>query len=52
MTDLTHDMTHKMPRRGFFGRFAGAMVLAGLATTRCAQNPRQRHPTGRTGRER
>jgi hypothetical protein len=22
-----------MPRRGFFGRFAGAMVLAGLATT-------------------
>jgi hypothetical protein len=28
MTVLTHD---KMPRRGFFGRFAGAMVL-GLAT--------------------
>jgi hypothetical protein len=35
MTDLTHDMTDKMPRRGFFGRFAGAMVLglAGFATT-------------------
>src|ERR1700723_4090953 len=32
MTDLTHDM---IPRRGLFGRFAGAMVLglAGLATT-------------------
>jgi hypothetical protein len=31
MTVLTHD---KMPRRGFFGRFAGAMAvgLAGLAT--------------------
>ena len=33
MTDLTHDITDKMPRRGFFGRFAGAMVLAGFATT-------------------
>src|SRR6202161_3103733 len=33
MSDLTHDMTDKMPRRGFFGRFAGAMVLAGFATT-------------------
>ena len=33
MTDLTHYMTDKMPRRGLFGRFAGAMVLAGLATT-------------------
>ncbi len=35
MTDLTHDMTDKMPRRGFFGRFAGATVLglAGFATT-------------------
>src|ERR1700730_4948942 len=32
MTDLTHEM---IPRRGLFGRFAGAMVvgLAGLATT-------------------
>jgi hypothetical protein len=32
MTDLTHDM---IPRRGLFGRFAGAMAvgLAGLATT-------------------
>jgi len=35
MTDLMHDITDKMPRRGFFGRFAGAMVLglAGFATT-------------------
>ena len=33
MTDLTHDMTDMIPRRGFFGRFAGAMVLAGFATT-------------------
>src|ERR1700677_1461470 len=33
MSDLTHDITDKMPRRGFFGRFAGAMVLAGCATT-------------------
>src|ERR1700691_4573631 len=33
MSDLTHDMTDKMPRRGFFGRFAGAMALAGFATT-------------------
>ena len=33
MSDLTHDITDKMPRRGFFGRFAGAMVLAGFATT-------------------
>ena len=35
MTDLTHDMTDMMPRRGLFGRFAGAMVLAlaGFATT-------------------
>src|SRR3984893_17661996 len=33
MTDLTPDMTDKMPRRGFFGRFAGAMVLAGFAAT-------------------
>ncbi len=35
MTDLTHDMTDMMPRRGFFGRFTGAMVLglAGFATT-------------------
>jgi hypothetical protein len=35
MTDLTHDMTDTMPRRGFFGRFAGAMAigLAGFATT-------------------
>src|SRR5450755_4516207 len=33
MTDLTHYITDKMPRRGFFGRFAGAMVLAGFATT-------------------
>jgi hypothetical protein len=33
MTDLTHDITDRMPRRGFFGRFAGAMVLAGFATT-------------------
>jgi hypothetical protein len=32
MTDL-NDTTDKMPRRGFFGRFAGAMVLAGFATT-------------------
>ena len=34
MTDLTHDMADPMPRRGFFGRFAGAMVLglAGFAT--------------------
>ena len=32
MTDLTHDM---MPRRGFFGRFAGVTVLglAGFAAT-------------------
>jgi hypothetical protein len=29
----THDMTDTMPRRGFFGRFAGAMVLAGFAAT-------------------
>jgi hypothetical protein len=35
MTDLTHDMTDMIPRRGFFGRFAGAMVLglAGSAMT-------------------
>jgi hypothetical protein len=35
MTDLTHDKTDMMPRRGLFGRFAGAMVLgfAGFATT-------------------
>jgi hypothetical protein len=35
MTDLTHDTTDMMPRRGLFGRFAGAMVLglAGFATT-------------------
>jgi hypothetical protein len=33
MTDFTHHTTDKMPRRGFFGRFAGAMVLAGLAAT-------------------
>src|SRR6202045_1818468 len=35
MTDLTRDMTDMMPRRGLFGRFAGAMVLglAGFATT-------------------
>src|ERR1700721_1252450 len=35
MTDLTHDMTGTMPRRGFFGRLAGAMAvgLAGFATT-------------------
>jgi hypothetical protein len=35
MTDLTHDMTDTMPRRGFFGRLAGAMAvgLAGFATT-------------------
>src|ERR1700733_6040555 len=33
MTTLTHDMTDMMPRRGLFGRFVGAMVLAGLATT-------------------
>jgi hypothetical protein len=33
MTDLTHYISDKMPRRGFFGRFAGAVVLAGLATT-------------------
>jgi len=35
MTDLTHDIPDKMPRRGFFGRFAGAMAigLAGFATT-------------------
>ena len=35
LTDLTHDMTDMMPRRGLFGRFAGAMVLAlaGFATT-------------------
>jgi hypothetical protein len=35
MTDLTHDVTDMMPRRGLFGRFAGAMVLAlaGFATT-------------------
>jgi hypothetical protein len=33
MTALTHDTNDTMPRRGFFGRFAGAMVLAGLATT-------------------
>src|ERR1700733_5235035 len=34
MTDLTHDMTDMIPRRGLFGRFAGAMVLglAGVAT--------------------
>src|SRR6202161_171392 len=32
MTTLTHDMTDTMPRRGFFGRLAGAMVLAGFAT--------------------
>ena len=31
MTDLTHDMTDKMPRRGFFGRFAGATMVLGLA---------------------
>jgi hypothetical protein len=33
MTNLTHD--DKMPRRGFFGRFAGAIAvgLAGFATT-------------------
>src|SRR3984957_197585 len=36
MTDLTHDMTDMIPRRGLFGRFAGAMVLglAGGATSR------------------
>ena len=53
MTDLTHDMTDKMPRRSFFGRFTGAMVLgiAGFATTPVRANRRQRHPTGRTGRE-
>src|SRR3984957_4405786 len=33
MSDLTHNINDKMPRRGFFGRFAGAMVLAGFATT-------------------
>jgi hypothetical protein len=35
MTDLTHDMIDTMPRRGFFGRFAGAIAvgLAGFATT-------------------
>ena len=35
MTALSHDITDKMPRRGFFGRFTGAMVLglAGFATT-------------------
>src|ERR1700683_1283413 len=35
MTDLTHNMTDTMPRRGFFGRLAGAMAvgLAGFATT-------------------
>ena len=35
MTDLTHDITDMIPRRGFFGRFAGAMVLglAGSAMT-------------------
>src|ERR1700683_2871475 len=33
MTALAQDMTDTMPRRGFFGRFAGAMVLAGFATT-------------------
>src|ERR1700691_3833387 len=34
MPDLRHDMADPMPRRGFFGRFAGAMVLglAGFAT--------------------
>jgi hypothetical protein len=32
MTALSHDITDKMPRRGFFGRLAGAMVLAGFAT--------------------
>jgi hypothetical protein len=35
MTDITHDMTDMMPRRGFFGRFAGATILGlvGFATT-------------------
>jgi hypothetical protein len=32
MTALSHDITDKMPRRGFCGRLAGAMVLAGFAT--------------------
>src|ERR1700727_1114026 len=33
MTALAPDMIDTMPRRGFFGRFAGAMVLAGSAMT-------------------
>jgi hypothetical protein len=35
MTDLIQDMTDTMPRRGFFGRFAGAVAvgLAAFATT-------------------
>jgi hypothetical protein len=41
MTDLTHDMTDMIPRRGLFGRFAGAMVLglAGVATTPARAQP-------------
>jgi hypothetical protein len=31
MSDLTHDMTDKMPRRGFFSRFGGATMVLGLA---------------------
>src|ERR1700680_4488890 len=49
MSDLTHDMTDKMPRRGFFGRFAGAMVLAGLATTPVRAEKAQAPPEGREG---
>jgi hypothetical protein len=52
MTDLTHDMTDMMPRRGLFGRFAGAMVLAGLATTPVRAESTAAPSDGRTGRER
>src|SRR5271154_4391695 len=35
MADFSNDMTDGMPRRGFFGRFSGAIVLglAGFAAT-------------------
>jgi len=41
MTDLSHDMSHKMPRRGFFGRFSGAIALglAGFTATPLRAQP-------------
>jgi hypothetical protein len=41
MTDLSHDMSHKIPRRGFFGRVSGAIALglAGLTATPLRAQP-------------